>query len=68
MIEDDKQATQQDKQRENGGMKPEGQKMEDVLINYNDNIEEEANTPKRTGVNHYFALIYSILLHLFKLL
>lgn len=42
--------------------------MEDVLINYSDNMEEEAKKPKRTGVNHYFALIYSILLHLFKLL
>lgn len=68
MIEDDKQATQQEEQRENGGIKPVGQTMEDVLINYSDNMEEEAKKPKRTGVNHYFALIYSILLHLFKLL
>lgn len=52
MIEDDKPATQPDKQRENGGIKPVGQTMEDVLINYSDNMEEEANTPKRIGVNH----------------
>lgn len=53
MIEDDKQATQQEEQRENGGIKPVGQTMEDVLINYSDNMEEEANTPKRIGVNHH---------------
>lgn len=52
MIEDDKPATQQEEQRENGGIKPVGQMMEDVLINYSDNMEEEANTPKRIGVNH----------------
>lgn len=53
MIEDDKQATQQGKQRENGGIKPVGQTMEDVLINYSDNMEEEAKKPKRIGVNHH---------------
>lgn len=53
MIEDDKPATQQDKQRENGGIKPVGQTMEDVLINYSDNMEEEAKKPKRIGVNHH---------------
>lgn len=53
MIEDDKQTTQQDKQRENGGIKPVGQTMEDVLINYSDNMEEEAKKPKRIGVNHH---------------
>lgn len=53
MIEDDKQATQPDKQRENGGIKPVGQTMEDVLINYSDNMEEEAKKPKRIGVNHH---------------
>lgn len=53
MIEDDKQATQPDKQRENGGIKPVGQTMEDVLINYSDNMEKEAKKPKRIGVNHH---------------
>lgn len=53
MIEDDKQATQQEEQRENGGIKPVGQKMEDVLINYSDIMEEEAKKPKRIGVNHH---------------
>lgn len=53
MIEDDKQATQQEEQRENGGIKPVSQTMEDVLINYNDNMEEEAKKPKRIGVNHH---------------
>uniref|UniRef100_K1R019 FAS-associated factor 2-B n=1 Tax=Magallana gigas TaxID=29159 RepID=K1R019_MAGGI len=48
-IEDDKQATQQEEQRENGGIKPVGQTMEDVLINYSDNMEEEANKPKHIG-------------------
>lgn len=52
MIEDDKQATQQEEQRENGGIKPVSQTMEDVLINYSDNMEEEAKKPKRIGVNH----------------
>lgn len=41
--------------------------MEDVLINYNDNMEEEVNILKRIGVNYYFVLIYLILLYLFKL-
>lgn len=53
MIEDDKPATQQEEQRENGGIKPVGQTMEDVLINYSDNMEEEAKKPKRIGVNHH---------------
>lgn len=59
-IEDVKQSTQQEEQRENGGIKTADQKMEDILLN----LEEEAK-PKRIGVHHYFAL-YSILL--FKLL
>lgn len=53
MIEDDKQATQQEKQREDGGIKPVGQTMEDVLINFSDKMEEEAKKPKRIGVNHH---------------
>lgn len=62
-IEDDKQVTQQEEQRENGGIKPAEQKMEDILLNYNANMEEEAK-PKHVGVHNYFAFIFNSIIHI----